>query len=154
MTSNNKLITPELSELREGVKSAKMLLNALLDGKKITNHEVSKYATNTNKPLIAPKLRGSDNALIEGKKITNHEVSKYATNSVKDILGDLKRDYGLNLLDEWVKDPQTGTRYKKYFINKSGIAHARLLLKYLTTKDKALLSKLNIKAKAKEPKNA
>lgn len=115
----------------------------------------------SNKPLIAPKLRGSDksakmllNALIEGKKITNHEISKYATNSVKDILGDLKRDYRLNLLDEWETNPQTGARYKKYFINKSGIAHARLLLKYLTTKDKAILAKLNITAKAREPKNA
>lgn len=28
-----------------------------------------------------------------------------AINSVKEILGDLKRDYGLNLLDESVKDP-------------------------------------------------
>lgn len=114
---------------------------------------------NPNKAIIAPKLRGSDrsakmilNDLIEGKKITNHEISKYATNSVKDILGDLKRDYGLNLLDEWVKDPQTGTRYKKYFINKSGIAYARLLLSYFTKKDKAILAKLKITARAKEPK--
>lgn len=113
----------------------------------------------SNNKLIAPKLRGSDrsakmllNALIDGKKITNHEVSKYATNSVKDILGDLKRDYGLNLLDEWVKDPQTGARYKKYFINKSGIAYARLLLKYFTEKNKEILAKLNIRAR--EPKNA
>lgn len=112
---------------------------------------------NPNKPLIAPKLRGSDrsakmilNALIEGKKITNHENSKYATNSVKEILGDLRRDYGLNLLDEWVKDPKTGIRYKKYFINKSGIAYARLLLSYFTKKDKAILAKLRIRAR--EPK--
>jgi hypothetical protein len=110
-----------------------------------------------NKALIAPSIRGSIrsvkmllNALIDGKKITNHEVSKYATNSVKDILYGLKRDYGLNLLDEWVKDPKTGTRYKKYFINKSGIAYARLLLSYFTKKDKAILAKLRIRAK--EPK--
>lgn len=113
----------------------------------------------SNKKLIAPKLRGSDksakmllNALIEGKKITNHEVSKYATNSVKDILGDLKRDYGLKLLDEWETNPQTGTRYKKYFINKSGIAYARLLLSYFTKKDKAILAKLKITVRAREPK--
>lgn len=115
---------------------------------------------NPNNKLIAPKLRGSDksakmllNALIEGKKITNHEISKYATNSVKDILGDLKRDYGLKLLDEWVKDPQTGTKYKKYFINNKGRPYARLLLSYFTKKDKAILAKLNITARAKEPKN-
>lgn len=113
----------------------------------------------SNKKLIVPSIRGSIksvkmilNALIDGKKITNHENSKYATNSVKDILGDLKRDYGLNLLDEWVKDPKTDTRYKKYYINKSGIAYARLLLKFFTTKDKAILAKLKIRAKAKEPK--
>lgn len=113
-----------------------------------------------NKPLIAPKLRGSDksarmllNALIDGKKITNHENSKYATNSVKEILGDLKRDYGLKLLDEWVKNPQTGTRYKKYYINKSGIAYARLLLSYFTKKDRAILAKLKIRVRQKEPKN-
>lgn len=110
------------------------------------------------KPLIAPKLRGSDKsaqmllkALIDGKKITNHEISKYATNSVKDILGDLKRDYGLKLLDEWETNPQTGTRYKKYYINKSGMAYARLLLNYFTTKNKAILAKLKIRAR--EPKN-
>ncbi|TWO27813.1 hypothetical protein XK09_07200 [Campylobacter lanienae] len=89
-------------------------------------------------------------ALIDGKKITNHENSKYATNSVKEILGDLKRDYGLNLLDEWETNPQTGTRYKKYYINKSGIAYARLLLSYFTKKDRAILAKLNIRAR--EPK--
>ena len=44
----------------------------------------------------------------------------------------------------------TLARYKKYFINKSGIAYARLLLKYLTTKDKAILAKLKIRAR--EPK--
>lgn len=110
-----------------------------------------------NKALIAPSIRGSIrsvkmilNALIEGKKITNHENSKYATNSVKEILGDLKRDYGLNLLDEWVKDPKTDIRYKKYYINKSEIAYARLLLKYFSTKDKAILAKLRIRAR--EPK--
>ncbi|WP_086226855.1 hypothetical protein [Campylobacter devanensis] len=113
---------------------------------------------NANKKLIAPKLRGSDKsaqmllkALIDGKKITNHEISKYATNSVKDILGDLKRDYGLKLLDEWVRDPKTDIRYKKYYINKSGIAYARLLLSYFTTKNKAILAKLKIRAR--EPKN-
>lgn len=112
----------------------------------------------SNKALIAPSIRGSIrsvkmilNALIDGKKITNHENSKYATNSVKEILGDLRRDYGLNLLDEWVKDPKTGIRYKKYFINKSGIAYARLLLSYFTKKDKAILAKLKIRAR--EPKN-
>lgn len=111
-----------------------------------------------NKPLIAPRVRGSNrsikmllNALIDGKKITNHEVSKYATNSVKEILGDLKRDYGLKLLDEWVRDPKTDIRYKRYFINKSGMAYARLLLNYFTTKNKAILAKLKIRAK--EPKN-
>ena len=110
-----------------------------------------------NKALIAPRIRGSIrsvkmllNALIDGKKITNHENSKYATNSVKDILGDLKRDYGLNLLDEWETNPQTGIRYKKYYINKSGIAYARLLLSYFTKKDKAILAKLRITAR--EPK--
>ncbi|WP_086234984.1 hypothetical protein [Campylobacter devanensis] len=115
---------------------------------------------NANKKLIAPKLRGSDKsaqmllkALIDGKKITNHEISKYATNSVKDILGDLKRDYGLKLLNEWETNPQTGTKYKKYFINKSGIAYARLLLQYFTKKDRAILAKLKIRVKAKEPKN-
>ena len=108
--------------------------------------------------LIAPQLRGSVKsaqmllkALIDGKKITNHENSKYATNSVKEILGDLKRDYGLKLLDEWETNPQTDTRYKKYYINKSGMAYARLLLNYFTTKDKAILAKLNIRAR--EPKN-
>lgn len=113
-----------------------------------------------NNKLIAPRVRGSNrsikmllNALINGKKITNHEISKYATNSVKEILGDLKRDYGLKLLDEWVTNPQTGTRYKKYYINKSGIAYARLLLQYFTKKDRALLAKLKIRVKAKEPKN-
>ncbi|MBP3675511.1 MAG: hypothetical protein J6I71_03480 [Campylobacter sp.] len=112
-----------------------------------------------NKALIAPSIRGSIksvkmilNALIEGKKITNHENSKYATNSVKEILGDLKRDYGLKLLDEWVKDPKTDIRYKKYYINKSEIAYARLLLSYFTKKDKAILAKLRIRAR--EPKNA
>lgn len=107
--------------------------------------------------LIAPQLRGSVKsaqmllkALIDGKKITNHENSKYATNSVKEILGDLKRDYGLNLLDEWVTNPQTGTRYKKYYINKSGVAYARLLLSYFTKKDRAILAKLKIRAR--EPK--
>ena len=95
MTSNNKLIAPKL---RGSVKSAKMLLNALIDG----------------------------------KKITNHENSKYATNSVKEILGDLRRDYGLNLLDEWETNPQTGARYKKYYINNKGRPYARLLLKYLS----------------------
>ena len=111
-----------------------------------------------NNKLIAPRVRGSNrsikmllNALINGKKITNHENSKYATNSVKEILGDLKRDYGLNLLDEWETTPQTDTRYKKYYINKSGMAYARLLLNYFTTKDKAILAKLNIRAR--EPKN-
>lgn len=113
-----------------------------------------------NKPLIAPRVRGSNrsiklllNALLDGKKITNHENSKYATNSVKEILGDLKRDYGLNLLDEWETNPQTGTKYKKYFINKSGMAYARLLLSYFTTKNRAILAKLKIRVKAKEPKN-
>ncbi len=113
----------------------------------------------SNKKLIAPSIRGSVksaklllNALIDGKKITNHEVSKYATNSVKEILGDLKRDYGLNLLDEWVKDPKTDIRYKKYYINNKGRPYARLLLKYLTTKDKTILAQLNIRARAKEPK--
>ena len=113
---------------------------------------------NPNKAIIAPSIRGSIrsvklllNALIEGKKITNHENSKYATNSVKEILGDLKRDYGLNLLDEWETNPQTGTRYKKYYINKSGMAYARLLLKYFNTKDKAILAQLKIRAR--EPKN-
>ncbi len=91
------------------------------------------------------------NALLDGKKITNHENSKYATNSVKDILGDLKRDYGLKLLDEWVRDPKTDIRYKKYYINKSGVAYARLLLSYFTTKNRAILAKLKIRAK--EPKN-
>lgn len=38
-----------------------------------------------------------------------------AVNSIKDILGDLKRDYGLNLLDEWETNPQTDIRYKKYY---------------------------------------
>lgn len=110
-----------------------------------------------NKALIAPKIRGSIrsvklllNALLDGKKITNHENSKYATNSVKEILGDLKRDYGLKLLDEWVKDPKTDIRYKKYYINKSGMAYARLLLKFFTTKDKAILAQLKIRAR--EPK--
>lgn len=114
---------------------------------------------NPNKKLIAPKLRGSIksakmllNALIDGKKITNHENSKYATNSVKEILGDLRRDYGLNLLDEWETNPQTGTKYKKYFINNKGRPYARLLLSYFTKKDKAILAKLNITAR--EPKNA
>ncbi|WP_096016939.1 hypothetical protein [Campylobacter lanienae] len=113
-----------------------------------------------NNKLIAPSIRGSIrsvklllNALIEGKKIINHENSKYATNSVKDILGDLKRDYGLNLLDEWETNPQTGTKYKKYFINKSGIAYARLLLSYFTKKDRAILAKLKIRVRQKEPKN-
>lgn len=113
-----------------------------------------------NKALIAPRVRGSVksvimllNALLDGKKITNHENSKYATNSVKDILGDLKRDYGLKLLDEWVRDPKTDIRYKRYFINKSGIAYARLLLQYFTKKDRAILAKLKIRVKAKEPKN-
>lgn len=113
-----------------------------------------------NNKLIAPRVRGSNrsikmllNALLDGKKITNHENSKYATNSVKDILGDLKRDYGLNLLDEWVTNPQTGTRYKRYFINKSGMAYARLLLTYFATKNKAILAKLKIRVKAKEHKN-
>lgn len=108
-----------------------------------------------NNKLIAPKVRGSDrsvklllNALLDGKKITNHEVSKYATNSVKDILGDLKRDYGLNLLDEWAKDPKTDTRFKKYYINNKGRPYARLLLKYFNTKDKAILAQL----KVREPK--
>lgn len=112
---------------------------------------------NPNNKLIAPSIRGSIksvkmilNALIDGKKITNHEVSKYATNSIKDILYGLKRDYGLNLLDEWETNPQTGARYKKYYINKSGIAYARLLLKYFSTKDKAILAKLKIKVR--EPK--
>ena len=112
---------------------------------------------NPNTKLIAPRIRGSIksvkmllNALIDGKKITNHEVNKYATNSVKDILGDLKRDYGLNLLDEWVKDPKTDIRYKIYYINKAGIAYARMLLKYIITKDKTILAKLKIKAR--EPK--
>lgn len=112
-----------------------------------------------NNKLIAPSIRGSIksakmllNALIEGKKITNHEVSKYATNSVKEILGDLKRDYGLNLLDEWETNPQTGARYKKYYINNKGRPYARLLLKYLTTKDKTILAQLKIRAR--EPKNA
>ena len=91
------------------------------------------------------------NALIDGKKISNHENSKYATNSVKEILGDLKRDYGLNLLDEWVRDPKTDIRYKKYYINKSGMAYARLLLQYFTKKDRAILAKLKIRAR--EPKN-
>lgn len=111
----------------------------------------------SNNKLIAPKLRGSDrsakmilNDLIEGKKITNHEISKYATNSVKDILGDLKRDYGLKLLDEWETNPQTGTRYKKYYINNKGRPYARLLLKFFTTKDRTILAKLKIKVK--EPK--
>ncbi|WP_096020441.1 hypothetical protein [Campylobacter lanienae] len=110
-----------------------------------------------NNKLIAPRVRGSIrsvklllNALLNGKKITNHENSKYATNSVKEILGDLKRDYGLKLLDEWETNPQTDTRYKKYYINKSGMAYARLLLNYFTTKDKAILAKLNIRAR--EPK--
>lgn len=112
---------------------------------------------NPNKAIIAPRVRGSIKsvklllkALLDGKKITNHENSKYATNSVKEILGDLKRDYGLKLLDEWETNPQTDTRYKKYYINKSGIAYARLLLNYFTTKDKAILAKLNIRAR--EPK--
>ena len=111
-----------------------------------------------NNKLIAPRVRGSIRsvklllkALLDGKKITNHENSKYATNSVKEILGDLKRDYGLNLLDEWETNPRTDTRYKKYYINKSGIAYARLLLSYFTTKDKAILAKLKIRAR--EPKN-
>lgn len=111
-----------------------------------------------NNKLIAPSIRGSVksvimllNALIEGKKITNHENSKYATNSVKDILGDLKRDYGLKLLDEWETNPQTDTRYKKYYINNKGRPYARLLLSYFTTKDKAILAKLKIRAR--EPKN-
>lgn len=110
-----------------------------------------------NNKLIAPRVRGSIRsvklllkALLDGKKITNHENSKYATNSVKEILGDLKRDYGLNLLDEWETNPRTDTRYKKYYINKSGMAYARLLLNYFTTKDKAILAKLNIRAR--EPK--
>ena len=110
-----------------------------------------------NNKLIAPRVRGSIRsvklllkALLDGKKITNHENSKYATNSVKEILGDLKRDYGLKLLDEWETNPQTDTRYKKYYINKSGMAYARLLLNYFTTKDKAILAKLNIRAR--EPK--
>ncbi|MBE6430056.1 MULTISPECIES: hypothetical protein [Campylobacter] len=110
-----------------------------------------------NNKLIAPKVRGSDksvklllNALLDGKKITNHEISKYATNSVKDILGDLKRDYGLNLLDEWAKDPKTDTRFKKYYINNKGRPYARLLLKYFNTKDKAILAQLKIRAR--EPK--
>ena len=113
-----------------------------------------------NKALISQRGKGSVksvimllNALLDGKKITNHENSKYATNSVKDILGDLKRDYGLNLLDEWVRDPKTDIRYKKYYINKSGIAYARLLLQYFTKKDRAILAKLKIRVKAKEPKN-
>lgn len=113
----------------------------------------------SNKAIIAPSIRGSVksvkmilNALIDGKKITNHENSKYATNSVKDILGDLKRDYGLNLLDEWAKDPKTDTRFKKYYINNKGRPYARLLLSYFTKKDKAILAKLRIKAR--EPKNA
>lgn len=110
-----------------------------------------------NNKLIAPRVRGSIRsvklllkALLDGKKITNHENSKYATNSVKEILGDLKRDYGLKLLDEWETNPRTDTRYKKYYINKSGMAYARLLLNYFTTKDKAILAKLNIRAR--EPK--
>lgn len=45
--------------------------------------------------IIAPSIRGG--------------------NSIKDILGDLKRDYGLNLLDEWETNPQTDIRYKKYY---------------------------------------
>lgn len=112
------------------------------------------------KAIIAPRVRGSNRsikmlliALTDGKKITNHENSKYATNSVKDILGDLKRDYGLKLLDEWVRDPKTDIRYKKYYINKSGMAYARLLLQYFTKKDRAILAKLKIRVKAKEPKN-
>ena len=111
-----------------------------------------------NNKLIAPRVRGSIRsvklllkALLDGKKITNHENSKYATNSVKEILGDLKRDYGLKLLDEWETNPQTDTRYKKYYINKSGMAYARLLLKYFNTKDKAILAQLKIRAR--EPKN-
>lgn len=113
----------------------------------------------SNNKLIAPSIRGSIksvkmilNALIDGKKITNHEISKYATNSVKDILYGLKRDYGLKLLDEWETNPQTGARYKKYYINKSGIAYARLLLQYFTKKDKAILAKLKITARTREPK--
>jgi hypothetical protein len=39
MTSNKAIITPELSELRGSDRSAKMILNALIEGKKITNHE-------------------------------------------------------------------------------------------------------------------
>lgn len=112
---------------------------------------------NPNKALIAPSIRGSIrsvkmilNALIEGKKITNHENSKYATNSVKEILGDLRRDYGLKLLDEWETNPQTGTRYKKYYINNKERPYARLLLKYFTEKNKEILAKLNIRAR--EPK--
>ena len=113
----------------------------------------------SNTKLTAPRIRGSVksvkmllNALVDGKKITNHQNSEYATNSVKEILGDLKRDYGLNLLDEWVKNPQTDIRYKKYYINNKGRPYARLLLKFFTTKDKAILAKLKIRAR--EPKNA
>lgn len=56
----------------------------------------------TKKAIL--RIRGSKystililESLIRGEKITNHEVAKFHTNSVKDIVGDLRRNYGLEM---------------------------------------------------------
>lgn len=77
-------------------------------------------------------------ALVSGEKITNHEVAKFHTNSVKDIVGDLRRNYGLEIADIRVKNEVSKGYFKKYFINsknKKATSHAKGILNYLQKAD-------------------
>ncbi|MCR4942383.1 MAG: hypothetical protein K5978_06310 [Campylobacter sp.] len=56
-------------------------------------------------------------SLSRGEKITNHDTAKFRTNSVKDIIGDLRRNYGLNILGEWKTNQELKMKYKQYFID-------------------------------------
>ena len=73
-------------------------------------------------------------ALVSGEKITNHENAKFHTNSVKDIIGDLRRNYHLEIADIRVKNELSKGYHKRYFINrknKRAIKHAKGILNYL-----------------------
>ncbi|MDA3047497.1 hypothetical protein [Campylobacter sp. JMF_08 NE1] len=77
-------------------------------------------------------------SLIRGEKITNHELDKFHTNSVKDIIGDLRRNYGLEIADIRVKNELSKGYHKRYFINrknKRAIKHAKGILNYLQKAD-------------------
>jgi len=56
-------------------------------------------------------------ALEDNKFITARDGYKLGTNDVRSKISILRRK-GIHIVDEWVKNPKTKVRYKRYFLVK------------------------------------